>query len=158
VSAEHWGLGTNHGDPEADSEALVARLAADGDDAATVTLVGWSLGGVIAREVARQAPHRVARVITYGTPVVGGPTYTPAAGVYGEAECRRIRRRVDELDAESPITTPISAIFTRNDSVVSWPACIDRRSPNVRHFEVRSTHISMGFDPDVWTLVLEQLR
>ena len=84
---------------------------------------------MIAREVARLIPDSVSQVITYGTPVVGGPTYTPAAGSYGDEECRRIAGKVVELDRESPIRVPVSAIFSRRDGVVSWPACIDRTCP-----------------------------
>lgn len=73
-----WGLGTNTGDPRLDVERLariVLRLA--DDTGSPVSLVGWSLGGVIAREVARREPDAVRRVINYGTPVVGGPSAFP---------------------------------------------------------------------------------
>jgi hypothetical protein len=102
-------------------------------------------------------PHAVSVVITYGTPVIGGPTYTLAAASWGEVECARIRTRLRELDAQSPISVPIVAIFSRQDEVISWPACIDRESPNVKHFEVRSPHIAMGFDPAVWSIIGRQL-
>lgn len=156
--ARHWGLGTNQGDPERDSERLLRTVQQFAQDhGGPVALLGWSLGGVIAREVARAIPDCVSQVITYGTPVVGGPTYTPAAGSYGEEECRRIAGKVIELDRQSPIRVPISAIFSRRDGVVSWPACIDRASPRVVHYEVASTHLSMGFDPSVWSLVAQLL-
>ena len=154
--ARHWGLGTNQG--ERDSERLLETVIRFVQEhGAPVALVGWSLGGVIAREVARLIPDSVSQVITYGTPVVGGPTYTPAAGSYGDEECRRIAGKVVELDRESPIRVPVSAIFSRRDGVVSWPACIDRTSPRVVHYEVESTHLSMGFDPSVWALVAHRL-
>ncbi len=157
--AHHWGLGTNKGNPEVDSELLTEKVQSlTSDTGRKVALVGWSLGGVIARETARLAPSSVSQVITYGTPVVGGPTFTPAARVYGESECRRISERVTELDEKTPITVPITAIFTRRDKLVSWPACIDRVSPNVTHYEVTSTHVSMGFDPDVWQIIVESLN
>ena len=76
---------------------------------------------------------------------------------YGQEECDRIADKVVELDAASPIQVPISVIFSRRDGVVSWPACIDRSNPEVVHYEVQSTHLSMGIDPDVWGLVLERL-
>ena len=41
--------------------------------------------------------------------------------------------------------------------MVSWPACIDRWTPDVRHVEVTSTHLGLGIDPDVWRVVAEQL-
>lgn len=156
--ARHWGFGTNEGNPEADSERLAEKVHVRASETGRrVALVGWSLGGVIARETARQVPDSITQVITYGTPAVGGPTFTPAAQVYGESECRRIARRIIELDREMPISVPITAIFTRRDKLVSWPACIDRASPNVMHYEVSSTHVSMGFDPDVWRIVVKSL-
>ena len=135
--AHGWGLGTNQGNPERDS-AIVAQQVASrhARTGRPVALVGWSLGGLIAREVARLVPDAVSQVVTYGTPVVGGPTYTLGAGAYGEAECQRIRILLEELDRTDPISVPITAIFTRRDRVVDWPACIDRVSPRVRHVEV----------------------
>jgi poly(3-hydroxyalkanoate) synthetase len=52
-----------------------------------------------------------------------------------------------------PITVPITAIYTRNDGVVAWQACIDRTSPQVEHVEVRSTHLGLGVDPEVFRIV-----
>jgi pimeloyl-ACP methyl ester carboxylesterase len=153
-SARSWGLGVNRGTPEVDAERLAERVAAEPEP---VALVGWSLGGVVAREVARELPERVSRVVTFGTPVVGGPTHTIGARTFGEAECRRVAALVDELDAERPIQVPITAIFTRRDAVVDWRACIDRASPHVTHVEVDSTHLSLGIDPDVWWTVATAL-
>ena len=156
--ARGWGLGTNTGDPERDAPVLAARVdrlaAASGRP---VALVGWSLGGLVAREVARQVPHAVRRVVTYGTPVVGGPTYTLGARAYGPAECARIDALLRDLDRTDPITVLITAIFTRRDRVVDWPACLDRTSPDVEHVEVGSTHVGMGLDPAVWSVVARRL-
>jgi hypothetical protein len=111
----------------------------------------------VARETARLEPESVSQIITYGTPVVGGPTFTIGASAWGREACGRIAQRTAELDRASPIRVQITAIFSRNDEIVSWPACIDRASPNVRHFEVRSTHIGMGLDPAVWAVVASRL-
>jgi pimeloyl-ACP methyl ester carboxylesterase len=154
--ARPWGLGTNGGAPARDAERLAERLAATHGDA-PVALVGWSLGGVVAREIARAEPDRVSHVVTYGTPVVGGPTYTFAATAYGERASRRAAQLAARLDADRPIRVPITAIFTRRDGVVDWRACIDRTSPHVRHVEVGSTHLGLGLDPDVWWTVAQAL-
>jgi hypothetical protein len=53
---------------------------------------------------------------------------------------------------------PIATIFSRIDGIVDWPACIDRYSPDVTHYEVQSTHLSMGIDPVVWRVVLDTLN
>ena len=156
--ARHWGFGTNVGDPERNADLLAERVellaAAAGRP---VALVGWSLGGVIARETARRIPDAVAQILTYGTPAIGGPTHTIGASSLSSEQTADISARQERLDTDSPIPVPITAIFTRRDSVVSWTACIDRRSPNVRHIEVASTHLSLGIDPDVWLAVANGL-
>ncbi|MFO7873644.1 MAG: alpha/beta hydrolase [Bacteroidales bacterium] len=156
--ARHWGFGTNKGNPERDCALFTEKLLSHTPPGEKAALIGWSLGGVIARETARAIPDVVSGVITYGTPVIGGPTYTPAARAWGAAECRRLSAEIEKLDAENPIQVPIAAIFSRKDGMVSWPACIDRKSPKVRHFEVRAPHLAMGFDPDVWRIAADQLN
>jgi pimeloyl-ACP methyl ester carboxylesterase len=156
--ARTWGFGTNQGDPQRDTERMsrsVAELAAE--TGRPVGLVGWSLGGVIAREVAREVPEHVACVITYGTPIIGGPMHTIAASGYEPGFGDHVDRIIDELNASRPIRVPILSIFSRRDGIVAWQACIDRASPRVRHVEVGSTHLGLGIDPDVWLLVAREL-
>jgi pimeloyl-ACP methyl ester carboxylesterase len=156
--ARGWGFGTNTGDPRRDVERLGRRVLELADaSGSTVSLVGWSLGGVIAREVARQHPDAVRGVITYGTPVVGGPAHTAVARAYAPEAGVAARAVAERLDAGSPIRVPLTAVFSRRDGIVSWRACIDRSSPHVEHVEVSSTHLGMGIDPDVWELVAHRL-
>jgi hypothetical protein len=156
--ARGWGFGTNTGDPRRDVERLAARVVELVEEKGSpASLVGWSLGGVIAREVARRHPEAVRRVITYGTPVTGGAAHTTIARAYGggaDADADRVARR---LDAASPIRVPLTVLFSRRDGIVSWQACIDHASPSVEHVEVSSTHLGMGFDPDVWAIVADRL-
>lgn len=155
-----WGLGRNRGNVG----ALVPRVtelvtALASEEGRPLRLVGWSLGGYLAREAARERPDAVARIVTFGSPVVGGPKYTATAEAY-----RRRGYDLDAIEAEVaarellPITVPITAIYTRNDLVVSWQACIDHSSPHVEHVEVRSTHLGLGVDPEVFRIVAERLN
>lgn len=155
--ARPWGLGVNTGDPERDAAILgdtVTRLA---DRHGPVSLVGWSLGGVVAREVAREHPEAVRRLITYGTPVIGGPTFTAGAEAYGPEECARITDLTEELDRTRPIAVPVTTIYTRRDGIVAWSACLDHAARHVEHVEVSSTHLGLGVDPDVWEVVATRL-
>src|SRR6478609_1657179 len=158
--ARGWGFGTNTGDPRRDVERLSRRVLDLVDEKGEpASLVGWSLGGVIAREVARRHPDAVRRVITYGTPVAGGAAHTSIARAYGrgaqvDADAAKVARR---LDARSPISVPLTVLFSRRDGVVAWQACIDRATPGAEHVEVSSTHLGMGVDPDVWAVVAERL-
>ena len=120
-------------------------------------LVGWSLGGVIAREVARRHPAAVRRVITYGTPV-GGPTYTTVcAGLQPRAGPGRASGGASARRGTNPVPVPLTVLFSRRDGIVAWPACIDHTSPRAGHVEIASTHLGMGVDPDVWAIVADRL-
>ena len=157
--ARHWGLGTNRGDTEGDVLRMVPRLEAImAESGKPAAMVGWSLGGVISRELARMRPDLVNRVITYGTPVIGGPTYTLGARAWGQEECARIARMVGELDRESPIEVPVTAVFSKRDRIVAWTACLDRWSLDVEHVEVGSGHLGMILDPDVWGVVVDRIE
>jgi len=156
--ARSWGRGTNRGHVDKDVAGMLPVVRQLAEEAGRpIALVGWSLGGVISRELAREAPESVDRVVTFGTPVVGGPSFTLAASVYGPELCDKAAARSARRERDRPLTLPITAIFTRLDGIVSWPACIDRLSPEVRHVEVASRHISMGIDPDVWRVIAEAL-
>lgn len=156
--ARSWGFGVNQGDVEAKRDEMIAKVRTlHACTGRPVNLLGWSLGGVVAREVARSAPEAVHRLVIYGSPVVGGPTHTAGVGAYAADEVVRIRELQAHLDTTDPITTPITAIFSRNDSVVDWRACIDRFSRDVTMVEVGSTHVGLGIDPDVWLTVAEAL-
>ena len=156
--AAHWGLGTNRGDVQAYLQQLIPRVRATAErEGKQVALVGWSLGGVVSREIARAIPDAVSCVVTFGSPVIGGPSYTATAPTFSAAERRRIMQRIERRERDNPITVPMACIFSRIDEIVHWPACIDRLSPEVVHYEVRSTHLSMGIDPAVWRVVLDSL-
>ena len=155
--AQGWGFGRNRGDVRGDVRRLEKHVVSQAAGHGPISLVGWSLGGVIAREVAREIPASVSRVITYGTPIIGGPAHTVAARNYEPGFGDEVDRIVADLDADAPISVPITAIFTRRDGIVAWQACIDRASPDVEHIEVSSTHIGLGIDPDVWEIVARTL-
>jgi pimeloyl-ACP methyl ester carboxylesterase len=156
---EGWGLGINTGDVEARLPRVIERVRALAKKARRpVRLVGWSLGGVFARETARDAPEAVARVITMGTPVIGGPKYTQVGFLYRVAgfDLDTLERRI-KARHDVPIKAPITAIYTKNDGIVAWQACIDRWSPDVEHIEVHARHLTLGVDPLVLRLVAQRL-
>ncbi len=156
--ARGWGLGTNTGSPRSDARRLTTAVEELADRSGQpVSLVGWSLGGVIARAVARSRPDLVRRVVTYGTPVVGGSLFTSVAGaaMHELGEATRVAAR---LHADRPVPVPLTVVYSRRDGVVAWEACLDPHSLQVEHVEVRSTHLGLGFDPDVWELVARRLH
>ncbi|PKH42098.1 Alpha/beta hydrolase family protein [Nocardioides alpinus] len=155
--ARGWGFGTNTGSVRRDIERLAAQVVELVEEkGAPASLVGWSLGGVIAREVARRHPDAVDRVITYGTPV-GGPMHTTVARAYNRGPDNDGHRESRRLDESNPIRVPLTIMFSRQDGIVSWQACLDHSSPMAEHVEISSTHLGMGFDPDVWAIVADRL-
>ncbi len=154
-----WGRGRTHGDVQTLMPRVLKRLMSlarkSGQE---VTLVGWSLGGYLAREAARERPDLVRRVITLGTPVVGGPKYTVVA--------RHFHRRgidMDAMEAEIEVRNrivlqmPVTAIYSRKDAIVAWRACIDHNGSNVEHVEVRTTHLGFGFSAEVYKIIAQRL-
>ncbi len=155
--ARGWGFGTNQGNTRHDIERLAARVLDLVEELGSpASLVGWSLGGVVAREVARRHPEAVRRVITYGTPVAG-PAYTTVARAYSRGPDPDGHREARRLDETTPLAVPLTVMFSRRDGIVAWQACIDHATPGAEHIEIASTHLGMGFDPDVWAVVADRL-
>jgi pimeloyl-ACP methyl ester carboxylesterase len=154
-----WRLGRNTGNVGELLPRVLKRLISfSRRTGQSVNLIGWSLGGYLAREVARERPDLVRHVITLGTPVIGGPKYTVVARAY-----RRRGLDIEALAAEVDLRnqillqTRVTAIYSRNDAVVAWEACIDRATVNIEHFEVASTHLGFGFSPEVYKIIAQRL-
>jgi alpha/beta superfamily hydrolase len=158
--ARGWGLGRNRG---AASESLPRLLRRLGNlsrrSKQKVVIIGWSFGGYLARELARERPDLVRLVITLGTPVVGGPKYTAAAKSYRKRgiDIEAIAAEVEQRSRLADLEIPVVAIYSRDDSVVAWQACIDRQSPNIEHVEIKSTHLGFGFSADVYQIIAQRL-
>lgn len=155
-----WGLGRNHGKLGKLLPPLLVRVrslaAAHGQ---RVQLVGWSLGGVLAREIAREAPEAVSQVITLGSPVVGGPKYTVFAALYHRQGLNldELAAAADAREAQRALPCPVTAIYARRDGIVAWGSCIDRHHDAVTHLETAATHFGMPFHPGTLRLVAEAL-
>ena len=124
-----------------------------------ISLVGWSLGGYVAREAAREFPELVTQVVTLGSPINGGPKHTTIAPrfVLRGANLDLIDRAIEERKAK-PFKVPITAIYGTRDGIVSDYAAIDTASPNVRNIKVSASHMGMGFNGSVWELVQQTLE
>lgn len=156
-----WGLGRNRGDVDRYVDLVGKRTAAIHDDldGAPLTLVGWSLGGVIARETARLYEPYVREVITLGTPIIGGPKYTAAANRFAESASIDL----DEFEKEVHhrnligIRQPVTSIYSKLDGVVNWRASIDIYNKQARNIQVNSSHFGIGANGRVWRLIADIL-
>lgn len=150
-----WGRGRNVRLPQLEIPAIIRQVdqmfAASG---APVSLVGWSLGGILAREVAREIPSRTRMVITLGSPFAA-PGANNARTLWrlltGQPATSMKAARVAEL--ARPLPVPATAIYTRSDGVVAWQACLEHDGPRSENIEVRTTHIGLGFHaPALWAI------
>lgn len=152
-----WGLGTNRGNVRKLLPRVLERVEAFADGG-PIQLVGWSLGGYLAREVARDRPGLIRQVITLASPIIGGPKYTVTA--------RRYRAKgydLDALEAEvaarnaRSLEVPVTALYSARDAIVSPAACVDRTCPQTEHIEVDSSHLGIGVSAPAIRLVAERL-
>ena len=152
-----WGFGRNEGRVEEDIRRVGMRsrelaLALDGTP---VTLIGWSLGGVAAREAARLYESFVSEVITMGTPIIGGPKYTVAGRRFAEQsglDLDAFESKVHERNSIG-INQPVTSIYSKSDGVVGWQASIDVYNRQARNIRVNSSHFGLGINPRVWRLI-----
>lgn len=142
-----WGEGRNTGLRQRTAKRLLARIVdLHRRHATTLTLVGWSAGGLYARELARLRPDRVRRVITLGTPVhaqeTGNPWIDAARGAADAllAAGDDAPLRVDPR----PPPVPMTAIHATGDGVVAAAASRERESGEVENVAVDGTHLGLG--------------
>ena len=161
--AHAWELGRNLGPRSIgrEGEKLEARLhAIHANTGQKVSLVGWSLGGVMARLLARRAPDAVRQVITLGSPFAGSPRATNVWRVYQLLTGHRIddahtRAHLEEVAAPPPV--PTTAIYSREDGIVAWQACREAGAPDTENIEVHGSHIGLGINPTVLYAVADRL-
>lgn len=124
-----------------------------------IALVGWSLGGYLSREAARDHPEHVSCVITLGSPLIGGPKYT-----FVNTRYRRRGLDVDWIAQQTiarhavPIQCPVTSIYSKHDAIVHWSASIDRWTPGAQHHEVGCTHTALAFHAPTLKLVKTELN
>lgn len=130
-----------------------------------VTLVGHSLGGVFAREIARARPDLVRQVITLGSPFAGdgartsniAAVYQAVTGTQAPELSAVVRKR---LSSAPPV--PTTAIYTRADGVVDWRSCVQlgaapRAANPSENIEVRGSHTGLVVNPSVLFAVADRL-
>src|ERR1044072_6234802 len=155
-----WGQGRNLGLRPGVQSAMTDLLQQMNDTyGGKVSLIGWSLGGLYARQLAKMMPQRVRSVITLGSPFAAGPKATNAWRVYEMAS----GRRADEEDARfggalsGTPPVPTTAIFSRTDGICAWQGCMEKSTATSESIEVESSHCGMGHHPAVVYAVADRL-
>ena len=156
--AHPWTGGLNVG-PMPRVIAEVERQVREVADATgkPVCLVGVSLGGTIAREVAKSCPGPIARVITLVSPI-HLPVITPLAPL---AEAASLLWNLEELDAlraiAEPPPMPVTAVVSRDDGVIDWRASVPAQCDTVEIVEVSGPHMTVCSNAQVQRIVADRL-
>jgi alpha-beta hydrolase superfamily lysophospholipase len=137
-----WDQGLNRGARADTIERLTARLARIAPNGAPVILVGWSLGGVFARELARAVPDRVAAVVTLGSPFSGDPRWNNVWRLYERIAGHPVDAPPIARDPAKP-PVPTLALWSRRDGIVAPRAAYGLEQERDSAVELGCTH--MGF-------------
>jgi pimeloyl-ACP methyl ester carboxylesterase len=158
--AHGWELGLNTGPTPELRERLLARYGAlrTRHEGRRVSLVGWSLGGIYARELARAHPDGVRLVITLATPF-RDISATHAARLVPLRPGGRPLREARELHEHlrRPLPVPSTSIYSRSDGIVAWRSCLEDEGPRSESVEVACSHTGMGFHAEALAVVADRL-
>ncbi|CAD5108435.1 esterase/lipase family protein [Zestomonas carbonaria] len=153
-----WKLGINRGPLPGVAEKLLASLRELHESSGRkVSIIGWSLGGLYARELARAEPDRVRQVITLGSPLYGAPeTSTNAWEIYRLASRRHVEEKF--VRHEEPPPVPTTSVYSRADGVVGWGGSVEHSGPQTDNIEINcASHMGLGVNPLVWYALGDRL-
>jgi hypothetical protein len=146
--AGRWGQGRNLGFRPGVLEGLRRRiLQLAREDGRKVSVIGWSLGGIFARELAKEVPQSVRLVITLASPFTGHPRATNAFRLYEWVSGHRIGEPEVHEPLRAPPPVPTTSIWSRTDGVVSWRCSVERDTPQVENIEINASHFGIGAHP-----------
>ena len=158
-----WLLGQNRGHPKA-IERLGRRFyrlfQVYGEP---ITLIGQSLGGVYARELAREFPDAVRSVITLGSPFGAhdpsetNPMVTRLFESMSGMSVEEMRAMAGDRDPTLALSMPSTAIYSKTDGVVSWRACMQQETPTAENIEIIGSHTGMAVHPAALMIVADRL-
>jgi pimeloyl-ACP methyl ester carboxylesterase len=161
--ARAWELGRNLG-PKAigrEGERLIARLEEiHAETGEKVSLVGWSLGGMMARMLSRWRPDLVRQVITLGSPIVGDPRATNAWRAYQRLTGHKLNdpdTQAQIAESQLPPPVPSTAIFSRDDGIVAWQNCLEPEADTTDNIEVKGSHCGLGVNASVLYAIADRL-
>lgn len=155
-----WGLGRNIGKLEY-MELLIERLEAIHQKTGQqVSLVGWSLGGVFARQLAKERPDLIRQVITLGSPFKNLTKPNNIEWVYTLISGGKKAKDINESLLQNlplPAPVPTTAIYSKEDGIVHWKTCMEEEDALHQNIQVRGSHCGLGVNPSVLSIIEDRL-
>jgi pimeloyl-ACP methyl ester carboxylesterase len=149
-----WGMGMNKG-VQADTRERIAERIEAFAGGGKIILVGWSLGGVFAREVAKARPDLVERVITLGSPFSGDPRGNNVWRLYEWIAGHPVDRPPIDVDLAAKPPVPTLAIWSRRDGIVSVRSARGLPHESDRQLELVCTHMGFGVSGRAYPAIVE---
>lgn len=160
-SVYRWGLGRNTADVKYIDLLLEKVDAIYAKHNEKISLIGWSLGGVFARQIAKSRPDAIRQVITMASPFKGVRNQNNVAWLYNlitnKARVRNIDRQLIE-DIPLPAPVPTTAIYTKQDGIVPWQLCLEDEDEIHQNVQVRGSHFGLGVNPTVLEIIVDRLQ
>jgi len=152
-----WGMGLNTGVKPDTLDLLAERIERFGNGA-PVILVGWSLGGIYAREVAKRRPDLAARVVTLASPFSGDPRANNVWRLYELVSGHKVDSPPIEADLKAKPPVPTLAIWSRRDGIVA-PACSrGGEAESDRRLELDCTHMGFAVSGSAYPKIIAAIR
>ncbi len=148
--AQGWHQGRNLSASDAVLDEALSRIRAlHSQHGRKISLVGWSLGGLYARELAKRAPEAVRCVVTLGSPFAGPTTTTatPVRNLYERLNAQRPTARISRDDLREPPPVPTTSIYSRTDGIVAWPSSVEVAGERSESIELVASHAGLGVNP-----------
>lgn len=154
-----WGLGTNLLFNEAlESEMIALVNEVYEKSGRKVSLVGWSLGGLYAREVAKACKGKIRCVITLGSPISGNAAHSNAHSLFQAINGKPSKIDVSRYHSlNSPPEVPTTSIYSKTDGVVAWEGSVQKRGEFTENVEVPASHLGIGVNPFAMYVVADRL-
>ncbi len=151
-----WGLGRNIGPTAACVKGMRDKIEYLTDEyGKPVSLIGWSLGGIFARDLARRAPDSVRSVITLGSPFrIARHSQSRATKVFERFSHLHIEHRTFPLEHDAePLPVPATSIYSHFDGIVHWQTCLDTPGERCENIAVMASHLGLGHHPaSIWAI------
>jgi pimeloyl-ACP methyl ester carboxylesterase len=155
-----WEMGFNFGPRPGVEQGLIDLVNRLHDKyERKVSVVGWSLGGIYARQLGKMLPDKVRQVISMGSPFGGSPRATNAWRVYEKVSGQSSHNTDEHMGGaiSAPPPVPTTAIYSKTDGVCAWQNCIEARSDIAENIEVKGSHCGLGHHPAVVYAVADRL-